>query len=365
MDGNFLSGGIAELQYAKAAINEAAQLQAAAQAAEAQASEKEKNFESQSKYVQDKINDATKERRAELKKTHDDQVDHAGKNLKEAEKKRKAAKSDAVQARITDETADYEKKRDDLKREVKLLFKENKVPGICNTGFYYALYAPRRAGDFLIFVLTVIVAFGLIPNVVCMLLNTDQLIIKILVYIAVVIFFVLLYFIFFALSKRNKNGAVLEQARLKRTEIRSVKKQIKKTSKSIVKDKDESTYGLEGYDSEIAELQQIYSDVTNKREAALKTFDEETAKNIHDQIMNDNKETLDRMEAEMNESRKERELAKAKAAAAQENIANTLEVYLGKKNTSVDKIDGMITAIQEGKAKTVMEALDVINGEIK
>ena len=186
-----------------------------------------------------------------------------------------------------------------------------------------------------------------------------------LVYLAIVVFFVALYFLFFAISKRNKNGEVLERARLKRNEIRSVKKAIKKTSKSIEKDKDESTYGLEEYDSEIAGLQQIHNETIRNREAALKAFDEETAKQIEEEIRNENREALERMEVEAEESRKALESARTKASAAQGNINSTIEVYLGKKNTSVEKIDGMITLIQEGKAKTVMEALDVLNGEIK
>ena len=362
---NLLSGGVAELQLAKAAVNEANQLQEELHAAEAAASAKEKDLESQKKYVQDKINSAIKERRGELKRTHDDQVELAGKNLKEAEKKRKAAKSNAVQARITNETSDYSQKVDGLKREVKNIFRENKVPGICNNAFYYALYAPKRGSDFVVFVLTILIAFGLIPNVVCLFLKSDKIIIKVLVYLAIVVFFVALYFLFFAISKRNKNGEVLERARLKRDEIRSVKKAIKKTSKSIEKDKDESTYGLEGYDSEIAGLQQIHNETIQNREAALKAFDEETAKQIEEEIRNENREALERMEAEAEESRKALESARAKASAAQGNINSTIEVYLGKKNTSVEKIDGMITLIQEGKAKTVMEALDVLNGEIK
>lgn len=365
MDGNFLSGGIADLQYAKAALNEANQLQEALRAAEAAASGKEKDLESQKKYVQDKINNAIKERRGELKKSHDDQVDLASKNLKDAEKKRKAAKTDAVQARITDETSDLTKTLDNLKREVKMIFKKGRVPTICNNAFYYAMYAPRRGIDFFVFVVSILVAFGVIPNIVCALLKTDKLIIKVLVYLAIVVFFVAVYFLFFAISKRSKNGQTLEQARIKRDEIRGVKKQIKKTSHSIAKDTDESTYGLEGYDSEIAGLQQVYNEATKKREEALKFFDEETTRQIREEIQNENREALARMEAEAEESRRELEAARAKASAAQENVTSTIEVYLGKKNTSVEKIDGMITLMQEGKAKTVMEALDILNGEIK
>lgn len=365
MDTNFLSGGIAELQEAKNAISESAHLQSAFDAAMANASAKEKDLESQKKYVNDKANSAIKERRAQLKKVHDDQVDEANKNLKEAEKKRKVAKSDAVQARINDETADLADQADALKKQTKKLFKDNKVPGFCNSKFFYSLYAPKSASDFVILVITVVVTLGLIPNVVCALLQTDKLIIKILVYLAIVVFFVAIYFIIFLASKRNTKGGILEQGRGLRKELAQKNKEIKKMSKTIVKDKDESTYGLEGYDSEIQSLQQALNETVQKREDALKAFDEETAVQIREEIQKENQPTIDQMTEDVKASKAAFEEAKAKATQAAENVTNNFEVYLGKKNTSVDKIDGLISIIQEGKAKTIMEALDIQNGEIK
>ena len=365
MDNNFLSGGIAELQEAKTAISESAHLQSAFDAAMANASAKEKDLESQKKYVNDKANSAIKDRRSQLKKAHDEQVDAANKNLKEAEKKRRVAKSDAVQARITDETSDLVGQADALKKQTKKLFKDNKVPGFCNSKFFYSLYAPKSASDFVILVITVVVTLGLIPNVVCALLQTDKLIIKILIYLAIVVFFVAIYFIVFLISKRNTKGGVLEQGRGLRKELAKKNKEIKKMSKTIVKDKDESSYGLEGYDSEIESLQQTLNDTVQKREEALRVFDEETAVQIREEIQKENQPTIDQMTEELRVSREAFEDAKTKAAQAAENVTSNFEVYLGKKNTSAEKIDGLISLIQEGKAKTIMEALDVQNGEIK
>ena len=365
MDNNILSGGITELQEAKAQIARNNELQAAYSAASAEASGREKDLESQKKYVSDKVNSAIKERRGQLKKAHDDQVDLANKNLKNAEKKRKAAKSDAVQARISNETANLVEENKNLKKEAKSIFKENKIPGFCNTKYYYSLYAPKTAGDFVILVLTVLITFGLIPNVVCQLLKTDQMLIKVLVYLAIVVFFVAVYFLFFAISKRNINGRVLEMARPVRKQIVENKKTIRKTSRNIEKDKDESSYGLEGIDTEIAELQNILNDKVQKREAALEEFDEKTAVEIREEIERENQPVIDQMTEELFESRQKLENARIEAQQAEETVTNSIEIYLGKKNTSVEKIDSMISLLQEGKAATIMEAMDLLNGEIK
>lgn len=365
MDNNFLSGGISELQDAKAAIAEAGELQSLYNAAEAAASGKEKELEGQKKYVNDKVSSVVKERRTQLKKVHDEQVDLASRNLKDAEKKRKAAKTDAVQTRINNETSGYVGSNEDLKKKIKMLFRENKVPGFCNTKFYYALYAPRSASDFFILVLTVLIAFGLIPNVVCFFLRDKEVIIRVLIYLAIVVFFVALYFIVFAISKRNTKGGILEMARPYRTQIKENKKNIKKTSKTIERDTDESTYGLENYDAEIIHLQSILSDKMQKRDEALKNFDEVTAVEIRAEIEKENQPVIEKLEAELMGKQAELSEAKEKAAASADYLTNTYEIYLGKKNMTPEKIDRMIAEIQEGNASTVMEALNHVGGEIR
>ena len=365
MDNNFLSGGIAELQEAKEAVKKTAELQAVYNAASAEAAGKEKDLESQKRYVNDKVNTAIKERRNQLKKTHDEQVDVANKNLKDAERKRRAAKTEAVQARISTETSDLVVINEDLAKSTKQMFRENSIPSFCNTSFYYSMYAPKKPLDFLVLIVTVIITLGVIPNIVCLLMSQSQLIVKILVYLAIVVFFVGLYFLFFAISRRNTNGQVLESARPNREAIKNNKKLIRKRSRTIEKDKDESTYGLEGFDSEIQNFQNILNDTIQKRDDALKAFDEGTALEIRQQIELENQPVIDKMTAELEESKQKLEAAKADATEASDIISKTVELYLGKKNTSVEKIDSLISLLREGKASTIMEALDILNGEIK
>lgn len=362
---NFLSGGVAQLQQAKEAVLQANKLQAAYDAAIAEATSKEKDLESQKRYVADKINSAIKERRGQLKKVQDEQVDLANKNLKEVEKKRKAAKTDAVAERITNETSDLTGKNAELNMQAKAMFRENRMPGFCNSKFFYALFAPKKAVDFLLLVAAVIITLGVIPNIVCLLLPTEKLIIKILIYLGIVVFFVAIYFIIFLISKRNTKGDVIEQVRTVRAQIAENNKLIKQRSRTIIKDDDESAYGLEGFDAQIEELRRIADETTQKREEALQHFDKETAAAIREEIQKQHQDAINRMSEELRVSKQMYETAKQKAQAASSEVAHSYEVYLGKKNISADKIDGLITLIQEGKANTIMEALDIQNGEIK
>lgn len=365
MENNFLSGGVGELEKAKAAIEENWRRQSELNKIEADVSSKEKALESQKKYVNDKANDLIKERRSALKKTHDEQVDVANKGFKEAEKKRKVAKNDAVSERISRETTDVVTDNNTLNAEIDTMLRENGMPKFCKSGWFYALFAPRRGGEFVIFILTVIITLGVIPNIVCALVKTDQWLIKALIYLAIVVFFVLIYFIIFLISKRNSKGHVLEEIRPKRDMIRKNNKEIKRRAKNIKGDKDESEYELSEYDSEIAANHDVLNEKMNARDEALKDFDENTAVQLREEIERENQPAIDEMTKELEESRAALSAAKEAAQKSAEEVTNSYEVFLGKKNTSVEKVDELIHIMQEGRASTIMEALDVLRGEIR
>ena len=365
MDNTFLEGGIENLEKVKEKLQEESGKQEAFNAAEAELKAKQKDLENQKKYMTDKIATATKERRAELKKQHDEQVDAVAKELKEAEKRRKDAKASAVSERMKNETADLVAQNEGFKKANAELFRANKVPAFCNTEFYYSLFAPKTGKNFIFFIITVIVTLGLIPNIICLLIKSDQLILKILVYMAIVIFFAAIYFVIFATTRGKGRGAAIEQGRLNMDQIEKNNKEIKKIQHGIKTDKDESLYGLEEYDAQISEFQSSLESKITERDEALKVFDEETSLSIKDEIEKENIPVIEQLEAELSEMENGLNEQKAEVVSLGEEISNSYGVFLGKKNMSEERIDKMIGLMQEGKAETIMQALDQINGEIK
>ncbi len=362
---NFLSGGVDELQKVKVQLMDEADKTSAVSEAEMAVKAKEKDLESQKKYMAEKIFTATKERRSDLKKAQDEVVDEATKVLKEAEKKRREAKATAVNNRVQNETADLTAKIDSTKKEIKAQFKEKGVPSFCNSFYYYSLFAPKTGKNFLAFIITVILALGVIPNAVCLLVKSDQWLLKILVYLAVVVFFAAIYFIIFITTHSKGKGEVIEAARAKRNIIEESQKEIKKITKGIRSDKDESGYDLQIFDNEIAQAQQVVDEKSKAREEALRVFEEETAVQIKEEIEKENMPAIEQMESELNGMKEDLEEKRVAVRAISENLANSYSGYLGKKNMSPDKIDTMISLIQDGKAETIMQAIDLMNGEIK
>ncbi|MCQ2513178.1 MAG: hypothetical protein MJ092_07340 [Lachnospiraceae bacterium] len=365
MENNFLGGGVAELEQVKVQLIDEADKNAAVTDAELAVKTKEKDLETQKKYMAEKISNATKERRGDLKKAQDEQVDAATKVLKDAEKKRREAKASAVNERVHNETASLTDKIEATKKEINAMFKEKGVPSFCNSFYYYSMFAPKTGKNFIAFIITIVIALGIIPNAVCLLVKPGQWLLKVLVYLAVVVFFAAIYFIIFISTHSKGKGEVIEAARAKRNIIEASQKEIKKITKGIRSDKDESLYDLQSFDEEINQAQTIVDEKSKAREEALRVFDEETAVQIKNEIEKENLPAIEQMETELNGMRADLEVKRAAVKAISDTLANNYSAYLGKKNMSTEKIDAMISLIQEGKAKTIMQAMDLLNGEMK
>ena len=365
MDNNFLSGGIRELEQARLAVQIENEKQSELLSLETRLSKKEKDLENQKRYVADKVENAIKERRNALKKELDTQVDDANKKLRGADKKKKKAKDAAVDARIKNDTVSVREDTKKRKQENKALFKAYKVPAFCNTAYYYAMFAPRRVLDIIVILITAVITLGIIPNIVCALLKTDSLLLRTIVYSAIVIIFILIYILIYIRTHAGNRGEAILKGRANIDAAHANRKELKKITKDIKQDQDESQYGLSEYDQEITRFQSELAEKSKKRDDALLQFDKETAPAIKAEVEKDSQTAIDTMKKEYDSLKAQYKDKKETVDKVSSELNETYGVYLGKKNLSVEKIDAMIGLIGEGKAGSIMQALDLLNGEIK
>ncbi len=360
---NFLNGGIAELEQAKAAVVLDAEKAKALADAEAAGKLADSELKAKKKEVEDKIKSTIDSRRADITAAQDKFIAQASKDLKMAEKERKMAKDSAVSGRIVNETSDLAEANKRLKKENRQFLKENKLPGFCNNNLYYALFSPKRVGEILILVAAILLAVLIIPMAVYFLLDMKVLY-KILIYVGIVVVFVLIYLLIHWMSK-SKNPDAIHKGREKLDEIRANKKQIKKMERSIRRDKNEDQYGLEQFDADIESKKEIVKQKYSEKEAALKEFDEQTAPQIRTQIENENLQTLNELEQKASSCKIDLESRKEAAKASEAEITKTVKAFLGNKNATVEKIDELIAIINSGEAQTIMQALDIQKGANK
>lgn len=361
---NFLDGGIEELEQAKEAMIDDAKKAHDSETAEDLLRKSEKDLELQRRRMIDEENNAVKAQRSELEKGYEAKVQEAKKNLKYAQKLRNDAKTAAVNDRINTATAAIVAENGQLNAQIKALLKQWKLPGFVNTRYYCAMYSTRNFADFIIFLITVLVCVALIPNVVCWLLGDSMGIIgKVLIYIAIVVFFIAVYFLVLVWTKSGAKSKVMEKVRPLRTKIKKNKKQIKKLSRKISGDKDESQYNLNEHDTEIRRCKHAVDIAEAKKNTALFDFDQKTAPQIKAKVEAKLQPGIDELRGRVETLNTDYEQKKKLSVAASEILMKYYVPYLGQKNMSPDKIDELITIIRESRAANIGQALAVQNGE--
>ena len=362
---NFLSGGIEELEQAKAAIIDDAKKAHDSETAENLLRKSEKELEALKRRQVDERDSAIKAQRAEIEKQYDVKVQDAKKRLRAAQKARSDAKTAAVNDRISVATAALVAENGQLNAQIKALLKQWKLPGFVNTRYYCAMYSTRSFADFIIFVITVLVCVALIPNIVCALLGSSvKTLVKVLIYIAIVVFFVAVYFIVLVWTKSGAKSKVMEKIRPTRAKIRKNKKQIKKLSRKITGDKDESSYNLEEHDKEIRICKHAVDIAESKKKTALFDFDQNTAPQIKMRIDSSLQPGIDELKARVETLNTDYNQKKKLSVAASEILFKYYVPYLGQKNMDPDKIDELITILKEERAANIGQALAVQNGDV-
>lgn len=360
---NILNGGIEELEQVKSAIIDDARKAHDLETAEGLLRKSEKELENLKKKLADEREAAVKAQRSEIERQYDGKVQEAKKNLRTAQKARNDAKTAAVNERINTATAALVAENGQLNAQINALLKQWKLPRFMNTRYYCAMYFTRKPADFLIFLITVLVCVALIPNVVCALLgSTVGTAGKILIYIAIVAFFIVLYFIVLVWTKSGAKGKVMEKIRPTRAKIRKNKKEIKKLSGKITRDKDESSYNLSGHDSEIRRRKHLADIAEAEKNTALFNFDQNTAPQIRAQIDAKLKPHISELSAQTEALTTDCNRKKQLSAEASDILTKNYIPYLSKKNMSPEKIDELIAIINEGKAENIYQALAVQNG---
>ena len=118
-----------------------------------------KGIASEEKSISDEIASTIKKRRQEIEDTYDDRLDDNRARKRKVAVKRGKKKSERVNARIEDETKHISRDTREINAELKLLFKKNRVPGMCASRLYYIMFMPKGVDEMLLFLLSNLIYF--------------------------------------------------------------------------------------------------------------------------------------------------------------------------------------------------------------
>ncbi len=300
----------------------------------------DKELDAERKAVTDTISLTVKKRIEEINDTYDKEIAREQDRLKRVRSKREKAKTQGVRERIEEETAELKGNNRELMLQMKSVFQQDRVPGLCKSGWYYALYLPRGFSEFLVLLLNIFLFFLAIPCGI---------------YFVVILFFGGIYILVNNLTKVRHQSA-LNKGRSIRDLIKSNKRKIKVIVHSIKRDRDEAVYNLEKYDDEIARIDQDLSNIADKKREALNTFDKVTKTILSDEIAGNSREKIAKLEEDYEAASANANEAEIRVKEQTLFINDNYASYIGKEFMVPDRLDELADMIRMGKASSIREA---------
>lgn len=360
MPDNILSGGIEELYTVKENILELNGFREKYKEQEAIEDSAETRLEDKENVMNMEIQQTLNQRKNEIIRSYDEQIDEVKNRLKKINTKKEKAKNVRVSKRIEKETDSLTAENKQLRSEARTVFKKGRVPFFCNSRFYFSLFAPKGLGDAGILILFILITLLAIPcGIYYLLLPDPKIWMLILIYFIDIIVFGGLYALTHHMTK-EKHPEEIKGVRQIRNKILINKKKIKAIKNSIVKDPDESHYGLDKYDKELLELDNKVSEIAQDKSKALKVFEKETKAVIIAEINSRYQKELDALNEAYQKIHAENTVLADKVKDMSLKLVREYEGYLGKDCLTPETTDQLIAFMEDGRAKTVSEAIAIL-----
>ncbi len=349
----------AMLRDAQAALDDLAQFTEQGNQLKDQLAKLEKELEAEEQAVRTAVDSAAGERRNNLEKSFDGEIDTLQARLDREQSSRDKAKNQGMEERIRTETAGIIEETQALESRLKTLYKVQKIPFFCRTELFYTLYFPRTFREILVFLLLFAVFFAAIPlGVWYFLLPERTTLYLILIYLGDILLFGGLYLLIGNLTKA-KHLAALREALTIRRQIRLNRKKEKAVIASIRSERDDRVYNLESYDTEIADIKHDLGEITARKKEALANFEKETRKVIEEEISAESREKISRLKEEITEMRGRVNYTEKAVKDKKINIADRYESYVGREFMTKERLEELEKIIESGEASNVSEAREV------
>ena len=351
------------LDAAKQSVIELDALQRNVNAVEIEGKKCEKALSAERKAVADQVALTVKRRKEEITAAYDRELRNDQEKLRKARARREKAKSRGMKARIEEETAELNEENRQLRTRLTTLFKQNHLPGFCNTSLYYALFLTRSPKDFMILLITILICFLGIPLGIYFALPEGEALHLAVIYLADIIVFVGLYV---TIANRTKidNIGVLREGRKLRMMIGANERKMKAIKNSIEKDRNEDVYDLEKYDDEIQEIEEDLRNIASRKEDALYVFENDTALILTREIKQDYQGRIEELAERKTQYEREYKELSSQLKTMTINVTDEYESRIGREFMSPDKLEALIRIFEEEKADSLSEAQELYRNKL-
>lgn len=355
---NVLAGGIETLYAMKESLLELEGYKEKSLELAKEEEQLERAILAKEKAIEEEINEVTKKRKDEIELSFEEQMNKIKTRIKKVKNKKDKLKDSKISKRIEIETAELIEERRQLKEEMKSTFRIHHISRLYNNEFYYSIFMPQGMRDLLVIVIMILICFLILPVGIYRLLLPQKFIWIVLTYFITVIAFGGIYFRINHVTK-EKNQAGAKKLKDVRKRLLQNTRKIKAIEKSIRKDKDESVYGLDKYNKEIAQLESEFINITEEKKAALADFEANTKLIISKEITERQKIELDELKRTYDKVYEEQRNAEEKVTKYSLDISRNYESFVGKENMSIVKIERLIEIMETGEVKKISDAIAV------
>lgn len=356
MDITILDKGIEELKILKESVSKLENLSVSIKKLSSETKSLNKQITSGENQLTSEIDKSIREKRSAVESKYDKQISSLIAKKNKTQSKRSKTRKEAVSDRIKSETNEPEIERRNIKKERRVLSNQSNIPLVARTRFFSALYLPKGFKDFLIIVAVLLVVLFIIPCGIFFLWLSDRSYIYLaLLYIVSILVFGGAYLAFNKVKANNMAG--LTKLRDFRIELDKNRSKLKKIKKGIIKDTDDSGYGLHEFDSDIKAINQEIDNFKSEKAKALNEFEANTKDTIINDISNTRQPAIDDMKDLLKKKSEKLKMAEASYSKLSLDISNNYEVFIGKDFMNSDKLDHLETTMKSNSFSTIREAI--------
>lgn len=314
-----------------------------------------KTLTAEKKAVEDSVNSTVKKRKDELQSSYDTEIAKVQDAIKKIRAKREKAKQQSMKERIQEQTAPYAAENKEMKARIRENFKQNRIPAICNTTMYYALYSPRTLREVLLMLVTFGVCFLGIPVGLYWLIPEHRTLHLIIIYVVTILLFGGAYLLVGGRTKERHKEAILEAQRIRRSMDKNRRK-MRSLARSIRREKTEEHYDLSSFDAEISAREQEKAELLEKKEEAMAYFVNTTKPAITEEIVSARRDQINAMEAEHQQTVADLAETEEYIKNAGLKLSSGYESFIGKDFMQAEKLEALIAILQKGQAANITAA---------
>ena len=355
---NILYGTIEDLKNVRGMVEARTKVKDEIASLNMQKSNLEKDVKAEEKHLDENIDATVKKRRDQVVANFDKEIDNAQDRLKKVRSQRGKEKDKKVAARIKDETSDMVIENKNIHEEIRTYFKQKGMPVICDSEVFYTLYFPSTPKQFAMLALTFILGFIGFPWLVTTLMKGHWFV-ELLLVLVIIIALGALYMLGYNYTHVRHRDAFVEM-KVKRSAINKNTAKINRTKKTIKKDKDEEQYGLQEYDEDIRELEELISEVVLKKNDALTEFEKTVKPDIVEEITNRDMPKIENIKKKISEVALKLKELEQKQKDMSINLSTNYGAYIGEENMTCERIDMLISLIDRGEADNIGSAVNIL-----